>query len=165
VAAQTVTVEWVTVPEAAARLGMSPSWLRALADESSIEIHRRGARPGVNWNSVQAYIERCRITERINDSLLRQMDPERPVRGVALMDRIKARFGWSDHDVADALGVYPSAVSRYRFQGVPEYQIPALRKLERLSADEVVLPRRVRWERRERKTKKVASRGDDVLAP
>ena len=35
------------------------------------------------------------------------------------LERVKARFDWTDHAVADALGVHPFAVSRYRLTGAP----------------------------------------------
>jgi hypothetical protein len=162
VAAKIVSVEsteWVPVTGTTARLGMSAPWVRALAEDASIEIQRSGSRAEVNWRRVQAYIQRCRITGRINDTLLSQVDPGHPMPGVALMARVKARFDWSDHDVADALGVYPSVVSRYRLTGVPHHRVRVLRKLERVLPDEVELPRRVRWEHRERKSRKAVFRG------
>ena len=96
----------------------------------------------MSWTSVEAYIERSRITGRVRDPLLRQVGPDRPVRGVALMDRVKARFDWSDHDPADALGVWQSVVSRYRISAVPTHQVERLRTLARLSPAEVGPPRR-----------------------
>jgi hypothetical protein len=132
---------------------MSRDWVRSLADDG-VEIRWRGNQPGVNWTSVEAYIQRCRIAGRANDTLLRQVHPDQPLRGVARLDRVKARFDWSDHDVADALGVYPSAVSRYRLTGVPDRQLRALRNLGHLDPQDVALPRRVRWAQRERKSKK-----------
>jgi hypothetical protein len=100
---------------------------------------------------VEAYIERCRIAGRVNDTLLRQVHPDQPVRGVARLDRVKARFDWSYDDIADALGVYPSAVSRYRLSGVPDRELRVLRTLEHRDPEDVALPRRVRWAQRERK--------------
>lgn len=135
-------IEWVTMREAAARLGISTASLRSLAADGSIEIRWRGGRPGVSWTSVEAYIERSRITGRVRDPPLRQVGPDRPVRGVALMDRVKARFDWSDHDPADALGVWQSVVSRYRISAVPTHQVERLRTLARLSPAEVGPPRR-----------------------
>jgi hypothetical protein len=67
----------------------------------------------------------------------------RPIPGVNLLDQIEARFGWSDHDVADALRVWPSAVSRYRVNGVPNSKIPALRRLAEMSPGQVDPPRRL----------------------
>ncbi len=135
-------VEWVTVPEAARRLGMSPGSFRSVAKEEGIEVCRRGRQPGVNWTDVKRFIARSRIT-RVNETLLRQIQAGRPMPGVDLLDEIEARFGWSDHDVADALGVWPSAVSRYRVNGVPNRKIPALRRLAELSPGEVDPPRRL----------------------
>jgi hypothetical protein len=63
--------------------------------------------------------------------------------GVALIDQVKLRFGWSDHDVADALGVWPSVVSRYRRSGVSAQDMERLRALSRLSPSDVDPPRRL----------------------
>jgi hypothetical protein len=124
--------EWVTVPEAARRLGMSLGSFRSLAREEGIEVCRRGHRPGVNWGDVARFIARSRVT-RVDETLLRQVHAGRPIPGVNLLDEIEARFGWSDHDVADALRVWPSAVSRYRVNGVPNVKIAALRRLAEMS--------------------------------
>jgi hypothetical protein len=59
------------------------------------------------------------------------------------MDRVKAQFGWSDHDLSDALGVWPSVISRYRLHGVPANHIERLGALSRLSPSEVDPPRRL----------------------
>jgi hypothetical protein len=60
------------------------------------------------------------------------------------VERVKARFDWSDHDIADALGVWPSTVSRYRVAGVPDGQIRHLRQLDRMSVKDVPKSRRSR---------------------
>ncbi len=98
---------------------------------------------------MEAYIGRCRITGRLNDTLLRQVDPNHPMGSVVLMDRVKARLDWSDHDIADALGVHPSAVSRYRLTAVPARHIPVLRNLEGMNPEEAVPSRRVRWQQQQ----------------
>jgi hypothetical protein len=131
---------WVTVAEAARRLRMSRSWFRALAKHEGIEVQRRGRQPGVNWQDVEAFISRSRITE-VTPTLLRDIHPEMPIPGVALAEEVKTRFGWSDHDVADALGVWPSTLSRYRLTGVPEHQIQQLQVLARLTPADVDPPR------------------------
>jgi hypothetical protein len=102
----------------------------------------RADQPGVNWISVEACIQRCRIAGRVNDTLLRQVDPDQPVRGVARLDRVKAHLDWSDRDVADTLGVYPSAVLRYRLSGVPDRQLRALRMLQCLDRTMWLCPAR-----------------------
>jgi hypothetical protein len=56
------TEEWVTMVEAARRLGMCREWFRKVAKEEGLEVMRRGGRPGVNWADVERYIERARIT-------------------------------------------------------------------------------------------------------
>jgi hypothetical protein len=70
--------EWVTVREAARRLGMSPSWFRDMAKCEQIPIERRGRQPGVDWSAVEALISRARIT-KMNEGTLRQLDSERPL--------------------------------------------------------------------------------------
>ncbi len=55
---------------------------------------------------------------------------------------MKTRFDWSDHDGADALGVWPSVVFRYRMTGVPNHQIKRLSALNRALAKDVDPPRR-----------------------
>ena len=124
----------------------------------------RGGRAQVNWASVQAYIGGCGITGRINDTLLRQVEPGHPMPGVALLEPVEARFDWSDHDVADSFGVYPSVASRYRLTGVPHHRVRKLRKGERASIDEVPVARRTRWDNPERKSKKALPRGPDPSA-
>jgi hypothetical protein len=145
--------KWVTMPEAARRLGISPGSFRSVAKEGGIEVCRRGRQPGVNWGDVERFIARSRIT-RVNETFLRQVDAGRPMPGVNLLDEIEARFGWSDHDLADALRVWPSVVSRYRVKRVPNIKIPALRRLAEMSPGEVDPPRRL-----------VPKRGRSALPP
>jgi hypothetical protein len=120
---------------------MSPSRFCPFATGEQIVVVRRGGRPGVDWTTVEAYIARSRVT-RVDESLRR--DPLRPVRGVPLLDRVQARFGWSDRQLARALGVTPAVVSRYRRSGVPDYQSCRLRRLSRLPVEGAVAtpPRR-----------------------
>jgi hypothetical protein len=91
---------------------MSGAWFRSFAKNEQIHVARRGGRPGVDWTTVQAYIARSRVT-RVDESLRRHADPDRSVRGVALLDRVQARFGWSDRQLARALGAMPAVVARY----------------------------------------------------
>jgi hypothetical protein len=133
--------EWVTIAEAARRLGMSAAWLKSFAKSEQIYVAPRGGRPGVNWTTVEAYIARSRVRS-IDETLHR--DPDRPVRGVPLLDLVQSRFGWSDRQLARALGVTPAMVSRYRRSGVPNYQSCRLRRLFRLPVEGTVAspPRR-----------------------
>ena len=128
--------------DAARRLGMSTSWFRALAKVEGITVARRSRQAGVDWTQVEMWIARSRIA-KVHETLLRRIDPEFPIRGVELLDQVKAGFGWSDHDVADALDVWPSAVSRYRLRGVPDHQVQRLYKLVGLSPADVDPPRRL----------------------
>ena len=68
---------------------------------------------------------------------MRQVDRSEPPLGVAKMDRVRERFGWSDHDLADALGVDWSQVSMYRVYGVPDRHVSRLRRLAQMSLEEV----------------------------
>jgi hypothetical protein len=122
---------------------MSAAWLKSFAKSEQITVVARGGRPGVDWTTVEAYIARSRIT-RVDDSLHR--DPDRPVRGVAMLDQVQSRFGWSDRQLARALGVTPAVVSRYRRSGVPNFQACRLRRLSRLAVEGAVAspPRRRR---------------------
>jgi hypothetical protein len=131
--------EWFTVKEAARRLEMSRAWFRTFAKGETITVVRRGAKPGVDWTTVEALIARSRIS-MISGSLL--CTPTwRQLPGVAVIDKVKTRFGWSDRDVADALGVWPSVVCRYRMTGVPDHQLRRLRELARTPPADVDPPR------------------------
>jgi hypothetical protein len=121
---------------------MSKTWFGAIAKEEGLRVAPGGGRPGVYWPDVEAFIERSRIT-KVNDTVRREIDPDRRLTGIKVMERVKARCGWSDQDIAYALGVWPSAVSRYRLNGVPKDQVEMLRRLEQLSPDQVADPGRV----------------------
>jgi hypothetical protein len=56
--------EWVTVAEAANRLGMAPSTFRVLAQREAIPVARRGRQPGVPWSAVETLIARSKIRPR-----------------------------------------------------------------------------------------------------
>ena len=73
----------------------------------------------MNWQSVEAFIARSRITAPM-ERLVRQVDRSEAPPGAARMDAVRGRFGWSDHDLADALGVDWSQASPYRVYGVPD---------------------------------------------
>ena len=51
----------MTVREAAARLGMSPSWFREVAKAEGLEVRRRSRQPGVNWATVEIFIARSKV--------------------------------------------------------------------------------------------------------
>jgi hypothetical protein len=53
--------EWLTVDQAAAEIGLSPSGFRGLARAEGLEVRRRGRRPGVRRADLTAYVERARI--------------------------------------------------------------------------------------------------------
>lgn len=53
--------DWVTALEAARRMGVSHSKFRAMAKENGIRVERRGAKPGIDWRSVESFILRARI--------------------------------------------------------------------------------------------------------
>jgi hypothetical protein len=122
---------------------MSSAWFRALTKSEGIDVVRRDRNPGVDWATVEAFIARSKIIRTASgDSMVPTFDPKWRPPGVAPVDKVKLRFDWSDDDVADVLGVWPSVVSRYRITGVPEHQIKRLRTLNRASPGEVDPPRR-----------------------
>jgi transcriptional regulator with XRE-family HTH domain len=107
--------------------------LRALREAAGTgPVDRLDIAPLLPWGS------RCRLEQTHKAA----RSVRRP-RGVALMDKVEARFDWSDHDLSDALGVWPSVISRYRRNGVSAYDIERLRALSRLSPAEVDPPRRL----------------------
>ena len=120
--------EWVTVAEAARRLGMSTSWIRDHATSGDIQIVRRGRQPGVSWPSVDNWIRQCRVTHRVNDALLRATDPPRAPRGIDLLDLGAARYGWSDTDIAARLRVSIQTLGHWRKTGVPNHYLFRLRR-------------------------------------
>ncbi|MGH7912026.1 MAG: hypothetical protein ACREOV_09910 [Candidatus Dormibacteraceae bacterium] len=142
--------ELLSVEEAARRLSLSAAQFEQMAAEEAMQLTGDDERCRVDWAEVERAVARCRV-DRVDDTLHRSVDPERNLAGVALLDMVKARFDWSDIDVADALGVWPSTVSRYRITGVPAVRIEQLRELSVRAVSEVAAPRRVRWETRDRK--------------
>jgi hypothetical protein len=86
--------------------------LKSFGKNEHIHVARRGNQPGVDWSIVEAYIARSRIT-RVDEALRPHPDPGRVVRGVALLDRVQSGFGWSDRQLARALGVTLAVVSPY----------------------------------------------------
>lgn len=53
--------EWVTISDAAARLGVSKAWMKKYAKAEGIEVRVNGARSWVKWSEVQGWVERSRI--------------------------------------------------------------------------------------------------------
>jgi hypothetical protein len=119
---------------------MSGTWFKSFAKNEDIHA-RPGNQPGVDWTTVETYIARSRVT-RVDDSLRPQPDPGRPVRGVALLDRVKERFGWSDLQLARALRVTRAVVLRYRHNGVPDHQASRLRRTSRYPSNQQPSPLR-----------------------
>jgi hypothetical protein len=135
---------WVTVAEAARRLNMSASSFKQLAREEGLPVVRGSRQPGVPWSAVTAFIARSRIT-RVDYALLRQIDQDVPIRGVDLLDQARDRFGWSDHDLADALGVSWGTLSRYRIDGVARQRLQRLQELLELPPDQVAPAQSAVW--------------------
>lgn len=136
---------------------MSRAWFQAVAKDEHIEVRRGGRQPGVNWTDVERFVARSRIT-RLDQAVLRQIDVDDLRRGVSLMDAVRRRFDWSDHDIADALGVNWSTVSKYRLTGLPDRQVSRLRKLASLNPENAALPRRQVWASRLQKRASSPSR-------
>jgi hypothetical protein len=133
--------EWLTVEQAAARLGLSPSGFRGLAETEGFEVRRRGNRPGVRQVDVDAYLERARIQpgavaggRRAGPSYFRAHEPyargiDAEVPGLAEVNRLRDELGWSDAIIANALGIHFSNVSRRRVNGFQPVQIALMRRL------------------------------------
>jgi hypothetical protein len=121
---------------------MSPSSLRTFASDAGVEIARRGRQAEVDWADTEAVMARSRVT-RVDEALQRMIDPERVIRGIELLDAVRQRFDWSDQDIALALTVWPSAVSRWRINGVPDEKALLLRDDLSKFREEVRAPRRV----------------------
>jgi hypothetical protein len=125
-------IEWVTVAEAAARLGISDSGFRGLAKREEVLVRRRGSQPGVSAEQVEALRMRSRIPP---GSYGPELVPYKgrsnagEVRYLELLDAVVARRRWTDAQVAKALGVQTDRVPRWRSHGVPNCYVPALRAL------------------------------------
>jgi hypothetical protein len=146
---------------------MSQGWFWSFAKSEQIHVVRRGSRPGVDWTTVEAHIARSRVI-RVNESLRPNPDPGRPVRGVALLDRVKAPYGWSDRQLARALGVNPTVVVRYRRVGVPDHQACRVRRLSRLPLEAAAvsaLRRRRHLHEGWRLSVKLSGGWDAIVAP
>jgi hypothetical protein len=124
--------KWLTVPEAAARLGLSPGGFRGLAKRVGITIQRRGNRPGVSAWEVKA----LRVHSQIpTGSYSRESMPYKgrrnagEVQHLELLDSVASGRRWTDTRVANALGVHRDRIPRWRSHGVPNCYVPALRAL------------------------------------
>jgi hypothetical protein len=51
----------MTAPSGGAVSRQSP-FVSMLSDADGFEVRRRGRRPGVRWESVAAFVERCRLS-------------------------------------------------------------------------------------------------------
>lgn len=138
--------DWVTIPEAARRLGMAPSWFKEWAKREGVEMMPRGNQPGVRWSGVEETIPRSTTV----DLYRRGDDPDRCLPGVALITEVQRRFDWSQGDVAEALGVGPAMITRYRQNGVPAHQIARLQQLAEMAPENAPTPRRRRRVERRR---------------
>ena len=124
--------KWLTVPEAAARLGLSPSGFRGLAKRVGIAIQRRGNRPGVPAWEVKALQVQSQIP---TGSYGRGSVPYKgrsnaaEVRHLELLDAVVNSRRWTDAQVARALGLHSDRIPRWRSRGVPNCYVPALRAL------------------------------------
>ena len=119
---------------------MSPSWFKAWATESGILVARRRNQPGVNWPSVERAVSNSRILITYKG----REDPDRCLPGVGLMTAIMRKFDWSSNDLAEAVGVTPGNLVKWRSDGVPDRHLPRLEQLSRLSCGEVPAPRWLR---------------------
>jgi len=135
--------EWLTVDQAAAELGLSPSGFRGLAKTEHLTIRRRGRQPGVWRADLDAYLERARIQPGQMTALSR--DHRRSARfgahepyartidahvpGLGEANVLRDELGWTDADIADLLGIHYSNVSRRRINGFSAEQVTKMRQL------------------------------------
>lgn len=140
-AQQPVEDDWLPTAEAARRVSLSVEWFRLWLRDEDIEYVRRGRKLGVRWSDVEAAIERNRLT-KVSDRVRRNNERDLRRGGVELLGQLRNRFDWSDADIAHALDVDPSAVCRWRLNGVPPRRMRSLRQLAKLSPPEVAEPRR-----------------------
>lgn len=141
--------DWVPTAEAARWVSLSVEWFRIWIKEEGIGYERRGRRLGVRWADVEAAIERNRLT-KVSDRIRRNNESDLRRGGVELLDELRDRFDWSDADIARALGVDPSAVCRWRLDGVPPRRMVTLRRLAKMEPAEVAEPRRLLEPKRQR---------------
>jgi hypothetical protein len=133
VASTTVTDgEWLPVRSAAARLGLSTFAFRGIAQRAGITIQRRIGHPQVLASQVDALLRNSRIsTGRYGRGSVpyggRKNATE--VRHVGLLDGVVQRHGWTDAEVAQAVGVDSDRIARWRSIGVANGYLPALRAL------------------------------------
>ena len=122
--------DWVTLAEVSRRLGMSVSWVKRQATAGNLVVTQRCRRPGVQWSSVQSFVDRSRVTHRVNDALLRIGDPLVAPRGIDLIDRLINEGGWTEAQICKTLRVDPGSIASWRISGVPNHRLYRLRQLE-----------------------------------
>jgi excisionase family DNA binding protein len=139
--------EWLTVDQAAAELGLSPSGFRGLAEAEHLTIRRRGNQPGVARADVDAYLERARIHpggitagrrarefvagRKGSDFAAYEPYAKKPavdVLGLVEATVLRDELGWTDADIGEVLGLHFSSVSRRRVSGFRSDHIKAMRQ-------------------------------------
>ena len=134
--------EWLTIDQAAAHLGLSPSGFRGLAITEGLEVRRRGRSPGVRRADLDAYLERARIRPgqvsapsgdrrrsarfSAHEPFARHIDDD--VDGRAEVTILRDVLGWTDIDIGSLLGIHYSNVSRRRVNGFRADQVEQMRR-------------------------------------
>ncbi len=119
------TGEWLSVRAAANRLGVSTFVFRAMAKRAGISIGGRTGHPQVPGSEVEA----LRSGTRIPPGSYGPGSVPYTDRNRHLLDAVVERHGWSEDQVAEAVGVDVDRVRRWRSTGVPNGYVPALRTL------------------------------------
>jgi hypothetical protein len=123
---------WITLTDAATRLGMSRTSFVRLAEREGIPITQRYGRRGVTAAQLDAVVERCRIPPgSYGPELVPYSGRSTPaeVRHLDLLNAVAAGLSWNDARLAREVGVNTYTVTRWRSAGVPNSCLPALRAL------------------------------------
>ncbi len=111
-----MTSEFLSVRTAANRLGGSTFTFRGMAQRAGITIQGRIGRPQVRASQVDALLKGTRIPPgSYGPGSVPYTDRDRD-----FLDAVVERHGWTDAQVAQAVGVDPGRVHRWRSTGSPE---------------------------------------------
>jgi DNA-directed RNA polymerase specialized sigma24 family protein len=146
--------EWLTVGQAAAELGLSPSGFRGLAKTEGLTIRRRSRQPGLLRADIDGYLERVRLGpgdvttarragdlrtgRQVSSDFAAYESVQRAVTnvpGLAEAMTLRDEHGWTDADIAELLGLHYSNVYRRRLRGFSPEQIAAMRQVIDRSGD------------------------------
>jgi hypothetical protein len=112
--------------------GPLPTAFLGLAEREGIAITQRYGRRGVAAAEPDAYLERCRIAPGNYSPVsvhYKGRHNAAEVRHLDLLDAVETGLSWSDTRLAREVGVDAETVAPWRFAGVPNSYLPALRAL------------------------------------